>query len=157
MSDETKDFVAMSAVLTGFDASVLQPDTDPQDQAGQYWTFLNGSESGVAQDVPALMEVYRANQGKPPQAIGEAIMASPSAELARRIIKLWYSGSWYGPFDTSTGSAAELRVVSAQAYTYGLAWRAAQAHPMGYSLLRFGYWNTDPPALSAFTGGSNDG
>jgi hypothetical protein len=157
MSDDTKDFVGMSAVLTGFAASVLQPATDALNQAGQYLAFLEGPDSGVADAMAALLDVYRANQGKTPEAIGQAILASPSAELARRIIKLWYSGSWYGPFDASTGAAAELRVVSSQAYTYGLAWRAAQAHPMGYSMLRFGYWNANPPALSAFTGESNDG
>jgi hypothetical protein len=157
MTDDTRDFVNMSSVLTGFAASVLQPATDPQGQAGQYLAFLTGPDSGVAEAMPALLDVYRANDGKPPEAVGQAIMASPSAELARRIIKLWYSGAWYEPFDASTGFADTLRIVSAQAYTSGLAWRAAQAHPMGYSLLRFGYWNTDPPALSAFTGDSTHG
>jgi hypothetical protein len=31
------------------------------------------------------------------------------------------------------------------AYTMGLAWDAAQAHPMGYSELHFGYWAVAPP------------
>jgi hypothetical protein len=36
-------------------------------------------------------------------------------------------------------------IPSANAYTLGLAWDAAQAHPMGYSELHFGYWATQPP------------
>ena len=41
-------------------------------------------------------------------------------------------------------------VVSANAYVGGLAWRAAQAHPMGYSQLSFGYWASPPPSLRSF-------
>lgn len=145
------DFVAMSAVLTGFAASILKPATDAQQQALQYLNFLQSSTSGVAQELPALLDVYRKNQGKPDALIGAAIMASPSAELARRIIKLWYTGSWYEPFVAGKG-ANMLRVVSSQAYTNGLVWKAAQAHPMGFSVMRFGYWGATPPPLSAYTG-----
>jgi hypothetical protein len=35
-------------------------------------------------------------------------------------------------------------VVSATAYTQGLVWLIAQAHPMGYSNLQFGYWSREP-------------
>lgn len=150
-SADLDDFVAMSAVLTGFAATILKPATDAQQQALQYLDFLQSSTSGVAQDLPALLDVYRKNVGKPDALIGAAIMASPSAELARRIVKLWYTGSWYAPYDPSSG-ANMLRVVSSQAYTNGLVWKAAQAHPMGFSVMRFGYWATTPPPLSAYTG-----
>ena len=36
------------------------------------------------------------------------------------------------------------KVVSAKAYTQGLVWLIAGAHPMGYSNLQFGYWSRDP-------------
>ncbi|HEX4496824.1 MAG TPA: sorbitol dehydrogenase, partial [Thermoanaerobaculia bacterium] len=29
-------------------------------------------------------------------------------------------------------------------------WKAAQAHPMGYSQFSFGYWSSVPPSLAAF-------
>ena len=150
-STDLDDFVAMSAVLTGFAASILKPATDAQQQALQYLDFLQGSTSGVAQDLNALLDVYRANRGRPDPIIGAAILASASAELARRIMKLWYTGSWYAPYDPATG-ANMLRVVSSQAYTNGLVWKAAQAHPMGFSVMRFGYWAATPPPLSAYTG-----
>ncbi len=35
-------------------------------------------------------------------------------------------------------------IVSAKAYTLGLVWQIAQAHPMGYSNLQFGYWSREP-------------
>ena len=38
----------------------------------------------------------------------------------------------------------QLKVVSAKAYTQGLVWQIAGAHPMGYSNLQFGYWSRDP-------------
>jgi hypothetical protein len=31
-------------------------------------------------------------------------------------------------------------------------WRVGQAHPMGYSEWRFGYWAANPPPLDAFIG-----
>ena len=37
-----------------------------------------------------------------------------------------------------------VKVISPAAYTQGWTWRVAQAHPMGYSELRFGYWSDDP-------------
>jgi hypothetical protein len=30
-------------------------------------------------------------------------------------------------------------------------WRVAQAHPMGWSNLQFGYWGQEPPDLEMFT------
>jgi hypothetical protein len=70
--------------------------------------------------------------------------------LARSIVLLWYLGSWYKPEDlkknSAPGAAALIgsEVVSAKAYTQGLVWQIAQAHPMGYSNLQFGYWSRDP-------------
>jgi hypothetical protein len=43
-------------------------------------------------------------------------------------------------------------VLTPAAYTQGWAWRVAQAHPMGYSELRFGYWADQPFSLSELTG-----
>lgn len=140
------DFVGMSVVLTGFAEKVLKSATDPYDQAGQYLDFLESDQSGVGEDLPGLLALYAEHASEPPSAIGKTIMSSEYADLARRIIKLWYSGMWYGQ------NGFPFQVVSAQAYTLGLVWRAAQAHPMGYSPYRFGYWEADPPPLSAFTG-----
>jgi len=41
-------------------------------------------------------------------------------------------------------------VVSSNSYVEGWIWRILQAHPMGYSMMRFGYWANQPPPLSAY-------
>jgi len=70
--------------------------------------------------------------------------------LARSIVLLWYLGSWYEPRDLEANASPGTRhaisseVVSAKAYTQGLVWEIAGAHPMGYSNLQFGYWSRDP-------------
>jgi hypothetical protein len=63
--------------------------------------------------------------------------------LARSIVLLWYLGSWYKPDDLKN-KVANPQVVSPKAYTQGLVWQIAGAHPMGYSNLQFGYWSRDP-------------
>ena len=62
--------------------------------------------------------------------------------LARSIVLLWYLGSWYTPDDLKN-KIAKPQVVSPKAYTQGLVWQIAGAHPMGYSNLQFGYWSRD--------------
>ena len=65
--------------------------------------------------------------------------------LARSIVLLWYLGSWYDPKDLQTNPPpVPSEVVSAKAYTQGLVWQIAGAHPMGYSNMQFGYWSRNP-------------
>jgi hypothetical protein len=89
------------------------------------------------------------------QSAGDIIAAVNAADddtkfLARSIVLLWYLGSWYDPDQLKKNAAPGARafvvsqVVSAKAYTLGLVWQIAQAHPMGYSNLQFGYWSRDP-------------
>ena len=70
--------------------------------------------------------------------------------LARSIVLLWYLGSWYKPEDLRAQATAakpervSSEVVSPKAYTQGLVWQIAGAHPMGYSNLQFGYGRAIP-------------
>jgi hypothetical protein len=43
-------------------------------------------------------------------------------------------------------------VISPAAYTQAWTWRVAQAHPMGYSEFRYGYWAGEPIALEDYIG-----
>jgi len=43
-----------------------------------------------------------------------------------------------------------VKVISPTAYTQGWTWRVAQAHPMGYSELRYGYWAEEPLPLGDY-------
>ena len=82
------------------------------------------------------------------QALGEIVpKVNGSADdmkfLARSIVLLWYLGAWYKPDDLKN-KVDRPQVVSPKAYTQGLVWQIAGAHPMGYSNLQFGYWSRLP-------------
>jgi hypothetical protein len=75
--------------------------------------------------------------------------------LGRSLVLLWYLGAWYDPAmlkdaqAKATGPQHEqvflpFTVASPKAYTRGLLWKIAGAHPMGYSELQFGYWSRTP-------------
>jgi len=76
--------------------------------------------------------------------------------LARSIVLMWYLGAWYEPRELKAVSEnptppAIFQVVSPKAYTQAWAFRVAQAHPMGFSEMQFGYWTREPNKLSDFT------
>ena len=95
----------------------------------------------------------------------------PMKFLMRSIILAWYLGAWYAPQELKNKSYAAkdqqhgyystrrysqevlipYEVISPNAYTNGMVWRVAQAHPMGYSNLQFGYWGKEPPDKDTFT------
>ena len=73
--------------------------------------------------------------------------------LGRSIILAWYLGAWYQPAvlaETPAPPPLDPKIISPTAYTQAWAWRIAQAHPMGYSELRFGYWSDEPLPLDDF-------
>lgn len=94
----------------------------------------------------------------------------PMKFLMRSIILAWYLGAWYAPQELKNKSYATkdpqrgyystrrysqevlipYEVISPNAYTNGMVWRIAQAHPMGYSNLQFGYWGKEPPDKDTF-------
>lgn len=58
---------------------------------------------------------------------------------------MWYLGAWYEPSDLwlkvqkSPDFTPNFTVISPKAYTQAWALRVAQAHPMGFSQMQFGY------------------
>jgi hypothetical protein len=153
---ELDDFIKMSAVLIGISADKLSPFVDPINVKQAY--FDKAHEEQPAFD--RLLEIFRASP--PPADAAEIILNHSGSDiryLARSIMLAWYLGAWYDP-DTlqrydSRGRPKEqipFKVISPAAYTQGWAWRVAQAHPMGYSDLTFGYWKDPPPPLTNFTG-----
>ena len=169
---DIQDFADMSAALTGFQSSVLKPALDPVQLARTYYTFALGQIGQFA--MTGLLNTFRAlkNQ-KPPltsQQIADSLLetsastapkcppaASPQAQIAQSIVAMWYLGSWYPPGLNGGGGfpPPPLQVVSSEAYTNGLVWKAMQSHPMGFSPFVFGYWSQPPAALSEF--GVDDG
>ncbi|PTT78775.1 sorbitol dehydrogenase [Pelomonas sp. HMWF004] len=151
-----QNFVAVSALLTGIAASSLAPPLDPKDIKQLYFDYARAQQPATFDE---LLSIYSSNAAQPPATIAEIIFtqSGPAISLfARSVMLMWLLGSWYAPEalqNTGTGKPPpDSVVISAAAYTQGWAWNLAQAHPMGYSDLQFGYWANQPPALSDFIG-----
>ena len=105
------------------------------------------------------MDIIRGNPSSPVTAAAK-VMNNPDSRivyLGRSIILAWYLGVWYDPDVLKTYNTPDQpfpvpveRVISPAAYTQGWTWRVAQAHPMGYSEMRFGYWAQDALPLSDY-------
>jgi hypothetical protein len=150
-------FVLLSAALTGVDKLILAPElsgsdpgADPINIKNDYFRWI------VAKDKTSSFAAMLSFAKKNPVPSEQDIIKFVSTGnddfkfLARSIVLLWYLGSWYEPKDLKTQASAanpehiSSEVVSPKAYSQGLVWQIAGAHPMGYSNLQFGYWSRDP-------------
>ena len=153
VADDAADldlFVKLSAALTGIDVLLLAPLRDPLQIKRIY---LKQAKSDAAFE--SLMQIARANPADPAGA-ADNIMNNKDPKikyLGRSIILAWYLGAWYQPAvlaQTPPPSSLDPKIISPTANTQAWAWRVAQAHPMGYSELRFGYWSDEPLPLDDF-------
>ncbi|AXP06379.1 MULTISPECIES: sorbitol dehydrogenase [Pseudomonas] len=159
MSSDLDNFVGLSSALTGIPTDRLAPTID---QVGLPSTFLAFITPRITPEVlNTLLTQYAtlAADHIPPDQIAKAVLMDGSrpavtqtAQAARSIMKLWLLGVWYQPYATGSYKSTDSTVVSDQAYIQSWAWKIAQAHPMGYSEMFFGYWNTTPPSLEDYTG-----
>jgi len=143
-------FVRVSAALTGIAEGKLAPAVDPIQIKLDYFKQAKSDPT-----FPKLMKI--ANDPKfSPQQAAQQIMTSPDRDvqfLGRAIILAWYLGAWY-PRDfldrpePGGPPVPPQKIISPAAYTQAWAYRVAQAHPMGYSELRFGYWTDEPLPLT---------
>lgn len=141
------NFVGLSTILTGYPQDQLAPQIDPIGLASEYlnWMMQNADQAAFLKTLSTYQTI--AAQFPPadqPAQVQQQILSDPvMGSIARRMIRLWYLSTWYTtePPDPNMDG----QVVSMNAYTMGLAWDAAQAHPMGYSELHFGYWAVAPP------------
>jgi hypothetical protein len=167
-------FLVLSAALSGIHVSNLAPEfsqadptdpkktvpllkadpgTDPINVKNDYFKWINASNAPTFEK---LLQIAKDHSTSAPDLIGQEIISQVNAHddtkyLARSIVLLWYLGSWYKPEDLKSSldpnaprAPIPSQVVSAKAYTQGLVWQIAQAHPMGYSNLQFGYWSREP-------------
>jgi hypothetical protein len=142
------NFVGLSSILTGYPQDQLAPSIDPIGLASEYlnWMMQHANQAAFLktlstyQTIAAQFPLPQQPAEVQSQILSDAVMGP----IARRIIRLWYLSTWYTsePPDPNMDG----QVVSMNAYTMGLAWDAAQAHPMGYSELHFGYWAVAPPS-----------
>jgi hypothetical protein len=159
-------FLNLSAALTGIAKKMLAPDTDSLGMGKAYFDFVDGKKLS---DFATLLQVTKdAHLQIPPPPGG--IIAQPDVDrlakaiadkgdapkyLARSILLMWYLGAWYEPsvlkaLAKDPKAIVSYTVVSPKAYTQGWLWRVAQAHPMGYSDMQFGYWTRKPEEISDF-------
>jgi hypothetical protein len=158
-------FLNLSAALTGVPNSSLRPNVDPIDLKREYFKFIQQQKETEA--FPALLKLAPPKKEAltdPELAdirtkVASAAQADEKVKyLTRSITLLWYLGGWYAPsalldHEASKGTKRPgFQVVSPNAYTHGWIWRIAQAHPMGYSDMQFGYWKTPPAELKSFGG-----
>jgi hypothetical protein len=151
-----QSFVGLSALLTGIAPGSLAPGLDPKNIKQAYFDYARSQQPATFDQ---LLAISVANAGAPPASIAHLIFSESGPAvcfLARSVMLMWLLGSWYAPEDlqkaAATGNPPASVVISAAAYTQGWTWNLAQAHPMGYSDLQFGYWANTPPPLSDFIG-----
>jgi hypothetical protein len=163
------NFVLLSGALTGitetklapgFDLAKSEPGSDPVDVKQEYFDWVNKRRPAalkrllqITADSQKLAAADRA------QAIIDKAQATPDTKyLARSIVLMWYLGAWYDPdnlralVERPDPPPAKFEVISPKAYTQGWALRVAQAHPMGFSEMQFGYWSRPPSARIDFIG-----
>ena len=158
------NFIGLSAVLTGFESSILNPKLDPVDIKSAYleeWQKQILLETGQADLTEQILSAYIAlkNQGLGNQAIGAALLANADYELpCRQLIYLWYMGAWpmVDQSDDATHGSTSFETLSSDSYTAGLVWQVMQAHPMGDSNYRYGYWGDTPASLNDYVGNTGD-
>jgi hypothetical protein len=147
------------------DLSKSMPGPDPFDLIRGYLTWANERRPLALEK---LLRLVRENLNSPnrDQAIISALQfgdddktktpADTEAKyLARSIALMWYLGAWYDPAHLRKIEHDEtitpfFEVISPIAYTQGWALRAAQAHPIGFSQMQFGYWGRLPNPLREF-------
>lgn len=153
--DDLRSFVALSSALTGIAVLKLAPTVDPIQVKNQYFDAAKADPA-----FPTLLQMVRSDPApKNPVAAATKVMSDPKLKyLGRSIILAWYLGAWYDPKKLEAYNEpgdhpfplSPVKVISGTAYTQGWTWRVAQAHPMGYSELRYGYWADDPLTLDVY-------
>ena len=152
---------------TPIDLQKLAPGSDPVDIKRDYFNWVNERHPAAFEN---LLRIAKDNvNGLPDRA--QAIIDKVQFEdddkktrsevdvkyLARSIVLMWYLGGWYDPGDLQASSkdsnlTPNFKVISPKAYTQGWALRVAQAHPMGFSEMQFGYWTRPPNPRADFIG-----
>jgi hypothetical protein len=149
------------------DLSKSVPGSDPVDVKREYLTWANERYPSGLENLLNLVR-KNLNVSDRDQAIIDALQfddddksKTPSdvdaKYLARSIVLMWYLGAWYEPAELRAvrkdpDRVPIFQVVSPKAYTQAWALRVAQAHPMGFSEMQFGYWTRPPNKIADFIG-----
>jgi hypothetical protein len=146
---------------------VSAPGSDPVDVKREYFSWANEKYPSGLENLLQLVR-KNLNASNRDRAIIDALQfddddksKTPSEVdakyLARSIVLMWYLGAWYEPSELQAARkdptrVPNFKVISPKAYTQAWALRVAQAHPMGFSEMQFGYWTRPPNPRADFTG-----
>jgi hypothetical protein len=167
-------FLLLSGALTGVSLQTLAPElgtiqgdilntdpgVDPINIKDEYFGWISDKNNDPTSSFGKLLQLAKDNRQSLSDIIPKVNGSSDDVKfLARSIVLLWYLGAWYKPDDLKNhpddlkNHKTLPQVISAKAYTQGLVWQIAGAHPMGYSNLQFGYWSRDPHDTSVAPSG----
>lgn len=142
-------FLKLSSELTGFSIFDLRG-------TGEADAYLATASSVVGVEVVAeLLVAYGELPGtgtERERQIRQRILGNPKlGPVARCIIKMWFSGTWYAlpaAWVTANGRPAnnETFTVRPSAYTEGLLWKTIGANPAGAKAPGYGSW-AQPPRI----------
>lgn len=142
--DAHRDFLGLSAALTGFEAVDLEG------------TGLVEAHANTVRDIVGerifgrLLLTWHQIDEDVAESVRRKILESPLVgPVARNIIQLWYTGIWNqmpGAWRNQYGASARdlTQVVSGAAYREGLVWRVIGAHPPAAKAPGFGTWTAPP-------------
>jgi hypothetical protein len=134
-----KSFIRLSQEATGFESLDIA-------LAARHHRHL--IEYGLGDELLSLLKEYRT------QALHAILSSDRFRPTLETVILLWYSGAIYGPGELpapdGTGRPRQ------HEYLEGLVWRAARAHPSGFSLEPFGHWSEPPRESGENTGMGSD-
>jgi hypothetical protein len=138
--------------------------SDPVNIKQEYFDLVRKQRSKI---FLSLLDIARELAGKDltpidrtQQIIDRVQQNKDTKYLARSIVLMWYLGAWYDPDNlralaeqsNPSPQASNFQVISSKAYTQAWALRVAQAHPMGFSEMQFGYWTHKPQDIVNFIG-----
>jgi len=156
MNDSMKQFMQLSAALTGYNQAELQA-TGMQDAYYEVMmSILGGALTGEL--LSAWLQVHK-HAGDDEEAL-EALLEdkimgdAKLAPMAGNLISLWYLGQWNqmpGPWRSQYGASARdlSHVVSPEAYREGLVWPTIGSHPMGAKQQGYGAWALPPDGVES--------
>jgi hypothetical protein len=145
---------------TDIDLEKSEPGSDPVDVKREYFNWVNKKRQATLRRLLQITKDSLKSSDRQ-QVIIDKVQAMPDTKyLARSIVLMWYLGAWYEPDNLRAlaeqrnppPKASKFEVISPKAYTQGWALRVAQAHPMGFSEMQFGYWARPPSPRTDFIG-----
>jgi hypothetical protein len=146
--------------LSDIDLEKSDPGSDPVDIKQEYFNWVNKRRQATLRRLLQITKDSLKSSDRQ-QVIIDKVQATPDTKyLARSIVLMWYLGAWYDPDNLRAlaeqpnppAKASSIEDISPKAYTQGWALRVAQAHPMGFSEMQFGYWARPPSPRTDFIG-----